>query len=137
ASTRSDQEDFHEHRAYRHLCAAGPSRRTPHPNPVLHPGTFRFVLRSSRRDHHDRGMSNTTAPSTSFRDLVDHTSTALAGAPEGGTTTRFTVRGSLASDTNTQVDITAGRHEFTIDEPPTLGGADSGASPVEHLLAAL
>jgi len=82
-------------------------------------------------------MSDTTATSTSFSDLVDQTSTALAGAPEGGATTRFTVRGSLAEGTNTQVDITAGQHRFTIDEPPALGGQDAGASPVEHLLAAL
>lgn len=32
---------------------------------------------------------------------------------------------------------TAGQHAFTIDEPASLGGDDSGASPVEHLLAAL
>lgn len=82
-------------------------------------------------------MNNATAPSTNFSDLVDQTSTALAGAPAGGAATRFTVRGSLAGGTNTQVDITAGQHEFTIDEPPALGGVDSGASPVEHLLAAL
>src|SRR5699024_8235958 len=42
-----------------------------------------------------------------------------------------------AAGTNTQVEITAGKHEFTIDEPPALGGENVGANPVEHLLAAL
>lgn len=39
--------------------------------------------------------------------------------------------------TGTTVRITARDHAFTIDEPHDLGGADSGANPVEHLLAAL
>jgi len=39
--------------------------------------------------------------------------------------------------TGTQVHVTAGSHEFTIDEPAGLGGTDLGANPVEHLLAAL
>lgn len=45
------------------------------------------------------------------------------------------VRATLV--TGTQVHVTAGSHEFTIDEPAALGGTDLGANPVEHLLAAL
>lgn len=45
------------------------------------------------------------------------------------------VRATLV--TGTQVHVTAGSHEFTIDEPAGLGGTDLGANPVEHLLAAL
>lgn len=37
----------------------------------------------------------------------------------------------------TEVALTARQHEFTIDEPVDLGGADQGANPIEHLLAAL
>ncbi len=37
----------------------------------------------------------------------------------------------------TEVAVSARQHDFTIDEPPALGGADRGANPVEHLLAAL
>jgi len=37
----------------------------------------------------------------------------------------------------TQVSLRARDHAFTIDEPADLGGADTGANPVEHLLAAL
>ncbi len=33
--------------------------------------------------------------------------------------------------------VTARRHEVTIDEAPRYGGHDSGANPVEHMLAGL
>lgn len=36
-----------------------------------------------------------------------------------------------------RVTNTARQHEFVIDEPASLGGDDRGATPVEHLLAAL
>jgi len=48
-----------------------------------------------------------------------------------------TVDGALVRGTATEVAITAGAHEFTIDEPDALGGTDKGANPIEHLLAAL
>lgn len=47
------------------------------------------------------------------------------------------VQVSLVPGTATEVRVRAGDHAFTIDEPPTLGGTDLGANPVEHLLAAL
>lgn len=34
-------------------------------------------------------------------------------------------------------DIWVGPHRFTADEPPEVGGADAGPTPVELLLAAL
>ena len=59
--------------------------------------------------------------------------------PAATETTRLTtaVGGSLAPGTATEVAITAGAHEFTIDEPAALCGTDKGANPIEHLLAAL
>jgi uncharacterized OsmC-like protein len=33
--------------------------------------------------------------------------------------------------------VQAGRHALTVDEPPTLGGGDEAANPVEHALAAI
>lgn len=36
-----------------------------------------------------------------------------------------------------QVEVTAGKHKFILDEPPELGGADTGMNPVEALLGAL
>ena len=68
--------------------------------------------------------------------LVHGTSEALAACP-GAATVRPRVTAHLVGDTNTEVSITAGNHAFTIDEPAALGGEDTGASPVEHLLAAL
>ncbi len=44
---------------------------------------------------------------------------------------------TLVAGTTTQVTVRSGTHEFTIDEPPTLGGTNLAASPVEHVLAAL
>ena len=82
-------------------------------------------------------MTNTTAPTIDLPALVAQTSTGLSDASADAATVRFDVRASLATGTNTQVDITAGQHSFTIDEPPALGGQDVGANPVEHLLAAL
>src|SRR5699024_7554621 len=49
----------------------------------------------------------------------------------------FSTSSHLTPGTNTAVAISAGTHEFVIDEPPALGGDDTGANPVEHLLAAL
>lgn len=46
-------------------------------------------------------------------------------------------RTTLVTGTATEVRVQAGAHTFTIDEPASLGGTDLGATPVEHLLAAL
>ncbi len=44
---------------------------------------------------------------------------------------------TLVAGTTTEVSVRSGTHEYTIDEPPTLGGTNLAASPVEHLLASL
>lgn len=44
---------------------------------------------------------------------------------------------SLVVGTTTQVSVRSGTHEYTIDEPPALGGKNLAASPVDHVLAAL
>ena len=82
-------------------------------------------------------MTNTTAPAIDLTELVAQTTTGLTGASAEAATVRFDVQAALTAGTNTQVEITAGTHEFTIDEPPALGGENVGANPVEHLLAAL
>lgn len=48
---------------------------------------------------------------------------------------KFGVTARSRSDTKTEV--TARGFKITIDEPEELGGSDSGANPVEYLLAAL
>lgn len=47
----------------------------------------------------------------------------------------FRVAGELVGPT--QVDLQTRTHTLRIDEPNVLGGGDTGASPVEHALAAL
>jgi uncharacterized OsmC-like protein len=36
-----------------------------------------------------------------------------------------------------EVDVRAGSHTFTVDEPPALGGVDAAANPMRYALAAL
>jgi putative redox protein len=36
-----------------------------------------------------------------------------------------------------QTTVHAGEHEFVIDEPPKLGGTDTGANPLQYFLGAL
>lgn len=71
-----------------------------------------------------------------LRELLDATADALAGNPEAAVI-RPAASTSLVPSTATEVRVRAGRHAFTIDEPPVLGGTDLGANPVEHLLASL
>lgn len=60
---------------------------------------------------------------------------AAVGADAANGQLRFRVSGNLTGPT--EVSLRAGRHAVTIDEPPALGGADAGASPVEHALLAI
>lgn len=71
-------------------------------------------------------MSHTTTLDTPQR------SHSGAGTPQ-----RLTTQARASLVTGTEVRINARDHTFTIDEPHDLGGTDSGANPVEHLLAAL
>jgi uncharacterized OsmC-like protein len=47
----------------------------------------------------------------------------------------FRVTGDLVG--LTEVDLKAREHAVKVDEPPSLGGQDLGANPVEHALIAL
>ncbi|WP_068400962.1 OsmC family protein [Kribbia dieselivorans] len=51
--------------------------------------------------------------------------------------TQVDLTSSLVTGTATRVTNRTRQHEFTIDEPANFGGEDLGATPVEHLLAAL
>lgn len=48
---------------------------------------------------------------------------------------QFRVEGDLVGPT--EVELRAGRHAVTVDEPASLGGRNVGANPVEHALVAL
>jgi uncharacterized OsmC-like protein len=47
----------------------------------------------------------------------------------------FSAQGTLVGIT--EVDVRTGTHAFKVDEPPTLGGADVAANPVQYALASL
>lgn len=65
------------------------------------------------------------------------TTTTGTTAPADQHRLRTEVGAAHVTGTATQVRITARDHVFTVDEPAALGGDDTGANPVEHLLAAL
>lgn len=80
-------------------------------------------------------MSITTITPTLAQTVEGFTS-ALTASPEAGTITPK-VTTQHEPGTATTVKVQAGPHHFVIDEPETLGGANTGANPVEHLLASL
>ncbi len=41
------------------------------------------------------------------------------------------------SVSKTRIDISTGRHVFSVDEPERLGGTDAGPNPLEYMLGAL
>ncbi len=66
--------------------------------------------------------------------IIDATADAVAQDTTNAAAV-FRASGSLTTGVATQV--TAGRHTFVIDEPPTLGGEDAAPNPVEFALASL
>lgn len=48
-----------------------------------------------------------------------------------------TFRITSTSTSPARVEVFARQHSFTVDEPASLGGTDTGANPVEYLLGAL
>ena len=77
-----------------------------------------------------------SATASALRDLLDATAEALVTHPDAAVI-HPAASTSLVPRTATEVRVRAGRHDFTVDEPPVLGGTDLGANPVEHLLASL
>lgn len=80
-------------------------------------------------------MSTATTTPT-LAQTVDGFTSVLTASPEAGTITPK-VTTQHTPGTATTVTVQAGPHGFVIDEPETLGGANTGANPVEHLLASL
>lgn len=78
-----------------------------------------------------------TSPLDRLAGILHASASALADAPAAAATISPRVRTRLIPGTPTGVNVQAGDHAFTIDEPAALGGDDAGANPVEHLLAAL
>lgn len=70
----------------------------------------------------------------SLNEIIDATSVAVAADPVNAAVL-FAVDGSLTTGVATTVRVRG--HHIDVDEPPTLGGADAAANPVEYALAAL
>lgn len=49
----------------------------------------------------------------------------------------ITVKIEAKSISRKRVEVTAGKFVMSVDEPPRLGGTDTGPNPLEYLLAAL
>jgi len=69
-----------------------------------------------------------------FATAIAQTCAGLERHPEKGAAT-FTADHTLTG--MTEVDAEIRTHRVTIDEPPSLGGADAGPNPVELVLAGL
>jgi uncharacterized OsmC-like protein len=76
----------------------------------------------------------TSDVSANLKAVIDATRQAVAQDPAAAHAL-FQVHGTNPSGVATRVR--AGRHDLRVDEPPTLGGDDDAANPVEHALAAL
>ncbi|MGY2061678.1 OsmC family protein [Nocardia gipuzkoensis] len=76
----------------------------------------------------------TTELGTPLNDITEATARAVAQDP-GNAAVLFRASGTPEGTVGTVV--TTGRHTVRVDEPPTLGGEDTAANPVEVYLAAL
>jgi uncharacterized OsmC-like protein len=70
----------------------------------------------------------------SLNDVIDATAAAVAADPANAAVI-FSATGNSATEVASTVR--ARRHTLLVDEPPTLGGVDGAANPVEYALAAL
>lgn len=72
--------------------------------------------------------------SLSYKELYDVSRNALTAEPEKARAT-FSVESRQLAGFHSEVN--ARQFRIQVDEPPTLGGTDKGANPVEYVLAAL
>lgn len=73
---------------------------------------------------------SSTAPADALGQLIG----ALTATPAHA---RATFAATASLERGLQVDVHARQHTIAIDEPPTLGGTDLGANPVEVVLGGL
>ena len=66
--------------------------------------------------------------------VIDGTTQAIAADPANANAS-VRAEGHLVGPT--EVALRTGTHSITVDEPSALGGADAGASPINHALVAL
>ena len=72
--------------------------------------------------------------SEALKQLIGETQAKFKADAEAAKAT-FESRSALQEGLRTEVSLR--HHSLTVDEPPALGGADSGPNPVELILAAL
>lgn len=72
--------------------------------------------------------------SDALRDLIAETQAKFKAQPAEA---QATFQSSSALREGLRSEVSLRQHALTIDEPPALGGADSGPNPVELILAAL
>ncbi|MET9082810.1 OsmC family protein [Streptomyces sp. NPDC004237] len=70
----------------------------------------------------------------SLTEIIEATASAVAEDPKNATVV-FQAAGSGTEGVATTIRVR--RHNLTVDEPPTLGGEDTAANPVEYALSAL
>jgi uncharacterized OsmC-like protein len=75
-----------------------------------------------------------SAHDDTLRRIVDATAVKLHAEPGRGVV-RYRAAG--AGGDGVRAEISIGRHRLVVDEPPSVGGQDAAANPVEHALAAL
>ncbi|WP_280233029.1 OsmC family protein [Nocardia cyriacigeorgica] len=79
----------------------------------------------------------TTSPATTATPLNDITAATTAAVAEDPRNAQVVFRASATPQGRVASAITLRSHTLVVDEPPTLGGADTAANPVEVYLAAL
>ena len=72
--------------------------------------------------------------SNELKQLIGETQAKFKADPNAAKAT-FESRSALQEGLRSEVSLR--QHNLTVDEPPALGGADSGPNPVELILAAL
>lgn len=82
----------------------------------------------------DTSVDASGSRAEALRGIVAATSAAIS-VDTSNASVVFSAKGR--GDSGVATDISIGRHEITIDEPPTLGGTDAAPNPVEAALAGL
>ncbi|MGO4691728.1 OsmC family protein [Glaciibacter sp. 2TAF33] len=86
-------------------------------------------------------LDTVSAPSISATDRAERLDSAGSAWGEriagDATTAQLTYRVKASGEGSVASRITAGKHEFLVDEPAALAGDDLAASPVEYALGAL
>lgn len=79
-------------------------------------------------------MAGVTAPVTSLNAITDATRAAVADNPAAAA---VVFKASAEPEGTVGSEITLGKYQVRVDEPPALGGQHTAPNPVEYYLASL